>query len=182
MRHLLAHIAVYLIVLFLLGAATLFAWVRSEQWILATEPEVLEQFAPQAVAVFAWEDLGEDSYRRNCANCHGLEGTGWDQYPGLDHAAMLFMVPDGRDYLIDVHLYGLTSRRWRAPMPPMGHLHDIELAAVINHVLIHFGNEQLLGDEVDLYDPRDIAQRRGLNLSPRDINTRRAEIVGVERR
>ncbi len=181
MRHFLANITIYLIVLFLFGAAALFGWARSAQWVVTTEPNILAQFAPVPTPDFLWPGLGESAYRRNCENCHGPEGRGWDQYPGLDQAAMLFLTPDGRDYLIDVHLYGLTSGRWGAPMPPMGHLHDIELAAVINHLLTHFGNELILDEEAELYQPQDIRQRRGQELSPAEVDVRRAKVVGIAR-
>jgi hypothetical protein len=83
------------------------------------------------------------------------------------------MAPGGREYLIDVHLYGLTSDRWRAPMPPMGHIQDIELAAVINHVLTNFGNPEYLSSDVQFYLPDEISARRELGLSPWDVNERR---------
>jgi mono/diheme cytochrome c family protein len=180
MRHFLANIAIYLIALFLFSAAALFGWVRSAQLVVTHEPVILAQFAPRPAYDFEWSELGERAYRRNCENCHGPEGRGWDEYPGLSHTAMLFLAGGGRDYVVDLHLYGLTSRRWGAPMPPMGHLHDIELAAVINHVLTHFGNEQVLDDNAALYEPRDIGQRRGLDLSPRAVEARRPEVVTAQ--
>jgi mono/diheme cytochrome c family protein len=176
MRHLLASIATYIIVVFLVSAAALFATVRSAQLVITDEETVLKQFGP-GVEEFRWEELGEGSYIRNCENCHGAEGRGWDQYPGLNHTALLFLEPGGRDYLVDLHLYGLTSRRWGAPMPPMGHLHDIEMAAVINHVLTHFGNEKVLKEEdAALYEPEDIATRRDQALSPRDVERHRPDV------
>lgn len=173
MRHFLAHIATYLIILFLLGAAALFGWGRSAQVVLTDEATVLARFAPGPGHAFEWRELGERSYFRNCSNCHGADGRGWDEYPGLGHVARLFLAPGGRDYLVDLHLHGLTSRRWGAPMPPMGHLHDTEMAAVLNHVLTHFGNERLIPETAVLYVPADIAARRGRQLSPWTIEESR---------
>lgn len=180
MRHLLANLATYLIAALLVTGAALFAWVRSAQLVLSEERTVLAGFHPAAADEFRWERLGSDSYVRNCANCHGRAGEGWDQYPGLGHTARLFAEPGGREYLLDLHLYGLTSRRWRAPMPPMGHMQDVELAAVINHVLTSFGNERYLPRGAGLYLPSDVAARRGRGLSPRAANARRP--VGVPAR
>lgn len=169
MRHFLANIITYTIAGLLFVGAAGFAWMRSAQLALTTEATVLAQFEPMPVAEFRWYELGEQSYARNCSNCHRSDGQGWDQYPPLPPAAALFAVPGGRDYLIDLHLYGLTSDRWGAPMPPMRHIRDVELAAVLNYVLTTFG----VVDEAELYVPADIAARRGQPLSPRDVNRRR---------
>ncbi|MBE0599171.1 MAG: cytochrome c [Desulfuromonadales bacterium] len=177
MRHFLANIATYTIAIFLISAAALFGWGRSAQLVISDEPTVLQRFAPAPGHPFEWTALGEKGYRRNCQSCHGPEGRGWDQYPKLDHTASLFLAAGGREYLIDVHLYGLTSARWGAPMPPMAHLHDLELTAVLNHVLTHFGNDQRLDDRTVLYEPEEIGPRRGQELSPWGVEKRRQEIV-----
>jgi mono/diheme cytochrome c family protein len=180
-RHFLANIAIYLIAVFLLGAAALFGWVRSAQWVISSEQNILAQFTPAPADAFAWAQLGASAYRRNCENCHGPEGLGWDQYPGLDHTARILSAPGGRTYLTDLHLYGLTSPRWGAPMPPMGHMHDVELAAVINHVLSHFGNEQMVGENA-FYRPEDIRERRELERSPGEVNKQRPKVVTTRHR
>lgn len=173
MRHFLANLATYAIAALLVGGAALFAWMRSAQLVITDEAAVLAVYEPAPAHEFTWRELGRDSYVRNCMNCHGREGRGWDQYPGLGHAGALFAAPGGRDYLLDVHLYGLASPRWRAPMPPMGHMHDAELAAVLNHVLASFGNRRLLPADARLYLPADVAARRGQRLSPRAVDARR---------
>ena len=174
MRHLLGNIAIYVIVLFLVGAATLFGWIRSSQLVISNEETVMARFDTSSVQEFKWSQLGERSYLRNCANCHGSDGQGWDQYPPLNHTSLIFMSPEGRNHVIDLHLYGLTSSRWGAPMPPMGHIQDIEMAGVINYVVTQFGDEQSMAQSEELLRPQDIAERRGQDLSPRDVNTRRS--------
>ncbi|HEV2129585.1 MAG TPA: cytochrome c [Longimicrobiaceae bacterium] len=175
MRHLLANLATYTIAALLVMGAALFAWVRAQQLILSDERTALSRFEPAPAHEFRWTALGRGSYERNCANCHGRSGQGWDQYPGLSHTARLFAAPGGREYAIDLHLYGLTSDRWRAPMPPMGHLPDVELAAVLNHVLTSFGNEPQLPVDARLYVPADVAARRGQTLTPWSVNERRPD-------
>lgn len=174
MRHFLGHIAISLIVLFLVGAATLFAWIRSSQIVISNEETVIARFDASSSQQFSWEQLGERSYLRNCANCHGSEGRGWGQYPALNHTSLLFTSPEGRNYVIDLHLYGLTSSRWGVPMPPMGHIQDIEMAGLINYVVTQFGDEESMAQNGELLRPEDITERRGQNLSPRDVNTRRS--------
>lgn len=172
MRHFLANVVTYTIGGLLVVGAGLFAWVRSSQLAITDESAVLARYQPTPAHEFRWRELGSSSYVRNCMNCHGRDGEGWDQYPGLSHTTELFSAPGGRDYVVDLHLYGLTSPRWRAPMPPMGHIHDTEMAAVINHVLTSFGNEARI-DGAPLYTPADIAARRGQRLSPREVDRRR---------
>jgi mono/diheme cytochrome c family protein len=176
MRHFLAYIVTYVIAALLIGGAALFGWVRSAQLTFATEQTVVAQFEPARPDTFQWETLGARSYERNCANCHGRDGAGWDQYPGVRHTSRLFGAEGGRAFLVDLHLYGLASDRWRAPMPPMGHIQDVELAAVLNHVLTHFGGDALPPGAV-LYQPGDIAARRGERLSPWEVNERRPSLA-----
>jgi mono/diheme cytochrome c family protein len=173
MRHLLANIMTYVIATLLFLGAAAFAWVRTEQFTIAREPGVVIRYSP-GDTIFQWQQLGEASFRRNCSNCHGRAGGGWDQYPAVDLAAEMLADPEGRDYLIDLHLYGLTSQRWGAPMPPMGHMHDVEMAAVINYIATAFGNAH----PGDLLLPEDIRARRGLGLSPADVE-RRGRPVGA---
>ena len=175
MRHFLGNIAIYLIALFLVGAATLFAWIRSSQIVISNEETVLARFVVDDDQEFKWSQLGERAYLRNCANCHGSDGRGWGQYPALNHTFLLFISPEGQHYVIDLHLYGLTSSRWGVPMPPMGHMQDVELASVINYVLSRFDDEEDMDQNRELLRPADIAARRGQNLSPQEVNTRRPD-------
>jgi mono/diheme cytochrome c family protein len=169
MRHFVANLATYAIALFLALGAGMFAWVRSARIVIVDEAAVLARHEPAGDQPFAWEALGESSYVRNCANCHGSDGGGWDQYPGLDRVGALLRLPGGREHLVDLHLYGLASRRHRVPMPPMGHLADVETAAVINHVLTRFGNASEVTSDTRLFRPEEVAARRGLGLSPRGV-------------
>lgn len=167
MRHLIANIATYAIAALLLAGAACFAWVRSAQLTVTDELTLTERHRPADAREFDWRELGERSYMRNCANCHGEDGQGWDQYPGLSQTAAIARSAGGKEYLTDVHLYGLTSSRWGAPMPPMGHITDVELAACINYILTHFGGD------APSYLPEDIARRRGARMSPAEVNERR---------
>lgn len=172
MRHFIANVATYTIAILLVAGAALFAWMRSAQLVVVNEAAVLAAADPDAARDTDLEQLGQASYRRNCLTCHGRQGDGWDQYPGLGHTARLFNAPGGRDYLVDLHLFGLTSSRWRAPMPPMGHIQDAELAAVLNHVLTRYGNERE-PLQYSLYEPADIAERRDADETPWTVNERR---------
>ncbi|MFN2443067.1 MAG: cytochrome c [Thermoanaerobaculia bacterium] len=179
MRHLIANIATYTIAALLLCGAGVFALVRSSQLTITDESTLLGRHLPAPERDREWRELGALSYQRNCANCHGDAGEGWDQYPALAHAAAIFHAPGGREYLIDVHLHGLASPRWRAPMPPMRHMVDVELAACVNHVLTSFGNETELEPGAKLFTPEEIAGRRGMQRSPSSVNQGRPVMVHI---
>jgi mono/diheme cytochrome c family protein len=174
MRHFLANIMTYAIAVLLIAGSAAFAWMRTAQLALVTEADVIARYEPAPAGEFRWHELGRTAYERNCANCHGSEGGGWDEYPGLEPAAAIAAAPGGRDYLVDLHLHGLTSDRWGAPMPRMRHMHDAEIAAVLNYILTRFGNA---GDDA-LFVPDEIRDRRRGRLSPADVNRRRP-VVGT---
>jgi mono/diheme cytochrome c family protein len=173
MRHLMANIFTYAIAISLFVGAALFGRMRASQYVLTKESVMLAQHGA-GMQRFESPEFGEDVYRRNCAACHGEEGRGWDQYPGLGHAGHLLLVDGGHNYLIDVHLHGLASPRWRAPMPPMRHMHDVELAAVINYIVTEFG---IVDSAVPLFAPGDIAARRAARLSPAAVNNTRPPLA-----
>jgi mono/diheme cytochrome c family protein len=163
LRHFLSSVLTYAVAAFLVVGAATFAILRSSQVLLATEDQVLAEYEPRD-GRFRWRGLGKHSYERNCSNCHRPSGEGWDQYPPVKSAGKLLESREGRDYLIDLHLYGLSSGRTGAPMPRMGHLKDVELAAVINHVAFEYGDargEPLL--------PEDVANRRGRGMRASDV-------------
>ncbi len=191
MRHLLANIATYGIATLLIVGAALFAWMRTSQLSLSTESVVVARYAPSAGPGFEWRELGERSYVSNCSACHRPDGDGWDQYPPIActschlpgggvtgdggriaHALAVAALPERRDFLVDLHLYGLASDRWRAPMPPMGHIPDVEMAAMLNYVLTRFAGLSP-NDSTRLYTPDDIAARRGQGLDPAEVNRAR---------
>ncbi len=177
MRHLIAHIATLVIAALLLGGAALFAWLRSSQLVIATDAQVLARYEAATAHAFEWRELGAASYVRNCMNCHLADGSGWDQYPALHATGEIFGGPGGRQYLVDLHLNGVASPRWRAPMPPMRHLQDVELAAVLNHVLVELAAPAVPLSDDRLYEASDIAERRGQASSPHDVGRARPRIA-----
>lgn len=156
MRHLLANVVTYGIAALLFTGAALFAQLRSSQLTLTDRAAVLAAWEPSPGSGFRWRALGAATYRRDCSNCHGRDGLGWDQYPPVVGVAPLLRVPDGRERLVDVVLHGRSTEGARVPMPAMGHLHDAEVAAVLNHVATTWG----VADPADLFTPDEVAQRR----------------------
>jgi mono/diheme cytochrome c family protein len=172
MRHLLGNIVIYVLVSILLVGAAAFGWMRSSQIALTTEEVVVAGFQPAEAHEFEWRAVGRQSYVANCMACHGRDGRGRDQYPPLDQTFGIAASPGGPEHLIDLTLHGLASERWRAPMPPMGHMPDVEIAAVLNHVIAT--SARLAGTPPpSLLVPADVAARRGQRLSPRDVERQR---------
>jgi mono/diheme cytochrome c family protein len=159
----------YVVAVLLFVGAAAFAWMRSSQLRLVDEPSVVARYAPAPDLAFHWQELGSASYAANCANCHGADGTGWDQYPPLQPTGAMLRAPQGRDYLIDLVLHGLASNRWGAPMPRMHHMHDVEIAAVLNYMLVEFGGTP----PTSAIRPEHVAPRRAQSPHPREVNTRR---------
>lgn len=165
MRHIFVNIFTYAIAVMIVVGSGFFARMRASQYLLTVESETLAVYEPAPEHEFQWRELGPVTYRQNCSNCHGIGGQGRDQYPPLAGAMALALQPGGREYLIDLSLHGVTSRRWGVPMPPMGHLQDVQIAAVLNYVLTMFAAAP---DEL-LFGPGEVEARRGRDLSPRDV-------------
>jgi mono/diheme cytochrome c family protein len=166
MRHVLANLFTYVLAGLLVIGAIVFAWLRSSQILISNEATVLARFESAEPAVERRE-LGARSYAGNCQPCHGAEGRGWDQYPGLTRFGEIVTRPDGRSYAIALHLWGSNGDHFRAPMPPMGHMQDVELAAVIEHVLTHFGNR--LPPDFPPITTDEIARHRAQPMHARDV-------------
>jgi mono/diheme cytochrome c family protein len=164
MRHLLANIFIYTLAGLLLLGSAVFAWIRSEQLMVTREQVDAERFVVTPRPARELLALGEAVYEANCRHCHGAEGRGWDQYPPVTDMHALVAAPGGREYYVALHLFGLTSPRWRAPMPPMGHIPDVELAAVLDYVLARYGEPVSPGFSAD-----EIAAARDRPLSARAI-------------
>jgi mono/diheme cytochrome c family protein len=172
MRHLLANIITYTIAALLFIGAAAFAWMRSEQLTLTTEPVVLARYVPAAAdtggldaaaAAFRWQELGARGYQRNCRACHGADGQGWDQYPPVAQAVASLADAGGREHLIDVMLHGLDTDRWGAPMPRMRHMQDVEIAAVLNYIAVAFMGAPL----EPVLMPGEVSARRAATGSSR---------------
>lgn len=117
-----------------------------------------------------------------CAACHQANGMGIPgAFPPLaGHGPELYVAD--RTYPILVVLYGLLGQitvsgsSYNGLMPAHGHLGDAELAAILNHVMTSFGNEDLLPDDFQPYSAEDVAAERDRGLSFADVHTLREEL------
>lgn len=178
MRHFLASIFTYALITSLAVGSILWAWTRSEQLVIAREADL----EPSPVMVvdhprdFAWRDFGKRTYVANCQNCHTADGSGRGMYPPIQNMNAHLRTPGGRDYLVDLVIYGLYTGTYGAPMPPMPELSDAEIAAVNNYILTTFAAPDATPATDSLYIPTDPAGRRGRNLDEWTMGERRPNV------
>ena len=117
-----------------------------------------------------------------CAACHMANGLGLPgAFPPLaGHAPELYAAD--RTYPVLVLLFGVMGQiqidgtPYNGLMPAHAHLGDAELAAILNHVMTAFGNDELLPDDFTPYEAADVAAERGRNLSFTDVYALRSEL------
>ena len=141
--------------------------------------EVLAQTAD-----FDWQELGETTYTSFCVACHQASGEGVPAaFPPLaGHMPALFNAEGGKEYLINVILYGLQgeievdSTTYNSVMTPWAaSLDDEQIAATLNHELTNWGNDALIEDFSPIL-PEDVAALRDLGLSSADVLGLRPEL------
>jgi mono/diheme cytochrome c family protein len=181
MRHILANIFTYSLIVGLVLLSCFFAWVRSEQLVVTRsandaprEPREISRLAD-----FDWYAFGQRTYLANCQNCHTSDGSGRGMYPPVQQMAAHLEAPGGRGYLIDLNLYGLFTGTYGAPMPSMPELSDAEIAAVTNYLLTQFAADGRQPDPSTLYLPGEVAERRGRKLSERQVAGLRPPIASA---
>ena len=96
-------------------------------------------------------------------------------FPPLAGHAPLLAQTD-RSYPIAALLYGLQGpiavldQSYNGIMPAWAQLSDDELAAVLNHVMIAWGNDAQLPSDFAPYQPDEVAAARGRDLAPLDVH------------
>jgi mono/diheme cytochrome c family protein len=107
---------------------------------------------------------GAALYRAQCSACHQENAQGVaDAFPPLAHNVDLFLSPD---YPARVLLFGLSGKinvngkSFDSTMPPLDMLSDQQIAAVVNFVRDHFGNDTLQPKTRPALKADDVAQLR----------------------
>ncbi len=122
---------------------------------------------------------GQTVYSQNCAACHQPDGKGLaGRFPPLAGNPDLFL-----DRLLPVYvvLNGLAGeltvagRQFRSTMPPLDHLSDAGIAAVVNHVRHAWGNDALRPPAMADIDAAAVAQARQKPMTPSEVLAYRAE-------
>jgi mono/diheme cytochrome c family protein len=151
-------------------------------------PAVLEPQTPalpfsELVARYPGADLqlGRRVFLRQCSVCHQAGGTGTGSAipPLWGHVPALAQHAEGRTYLAQLVLYGLSGpievkgRKFHNAMPALGGmLQDDEAAAVLNYALVSWGNHAYT-EPAALMRPQDIARLREPPRNGRATHARR---------
>jgi cytochrome c oxidase subunit 2 len=168
------------------GHHNMLAWivVESEEAFAEREAELIATV--EADETFDWEARGEAAYA-NCVACHQANGQGVPgAFPPLaGHMPELVALEGGREYLINVVLYGLQGpitvlgNPYNAVMAGLGYLSDEDIAASLNYSLHAWGNDALLPEDFEVITPEEVAAQRDQGLSPSDVYALRQEL-GLE--
>jgi cytochrome c5 len=152
----------------------------------AVEEPAAEEPAPEVVAAPApisieWDrGLGERTYA-SCTGCHQATGAG---IPGVfppvaGHSADLYAAEGGREYLIQVLLYGVqgpitvAGTTYNGLMPGWASFSDQQVAAVINHIVAGFGETP---EGFTPIEAREVAAERSQSLPATEVHQRRAAL------
>jgi mono/diheme cytochrome c family protein len=111
----------------------------------------------------------------NCIGCHQANGSG---VPGVfpplaGHVPSILATRGGREWLIQVMLYGLQGpinvrgSSYNGAMPAYPQLSDAEIAAVLNHISTQWGNGFPSGQGP--FTEAEVRAQRGKNLSPQQV-------------
>ncbi|MCA9837938.1 MAG: cytochrome c [Trueperaceae bacterium] len=109
--------------------------------------------------------------------CHQANGQGIPAaFPPLaGHMPDLYSAEGGREYIINVVLYGLMGEievngaKYNSVMTPWAAvLSDEQIAATLNHELTSWGNDALLTDFMPIM-PEEVAAQRDKGLSSADV-------------
>jgi mono/diheme cytochrome c family protein len=143
--------------------------------------EVAPAAATVPLPVIEWDrGLGERTYA-SCSGCHQATGAG---IPGVfppvaGHSADLYAAEGGRQYLIQVLLYGVqgpitvAGATYNGLMPGWASFSDQQIAAVINHIVAGFGEtpEGFIPIEAP-----EVAAERSQSLPAAEVHRRRAAL------
>jgi mono/diheme cytochrome c family protein len=131
---------------------------------------------------FQWQALGARTYDTYCSGCHQRSGRGIaGGFPPLAGHAPQLLAQKGSAYMARLVLFGLSGAievegtQYNGVMPAWSSLRDDEIAAVIDHVLTTWGNDQHLPKEFKPILPSEIAAARAENLTSEQLYAMRGQ-------
>ena len=131
----------------------------------------------------AADDNGQALFESNCAACHQPTGQGIPgAFPPL--AGSDFLLAD-KQRAIETVIQGRTGpitvngQEFNALMPPMGHLEDEQIAAILSYVLNAWGNDggKVTEDEVEAVRERLAGVKTGPGEMTKHPGTKEAELT-----
>ncbi len=93
------------------------------------------------------DDPGEAAYLRHCATCHGTDGLGRPPvFPPLARSEWMELPPETLSVIALLGLRGeieVAGQRYHGLMPPLRHLSDGDLAAIIRYTHERWGSGEI---------------------------------------
>ena len=176
MRYTRVGVASYAIASVLVVTVLGVAWARSRAPSPPTPPTASTEApatapsgaaAPAPGAAPAPQDSGAAAWEAECGACHRDGEARGRSIPALRGLAVtLFTSRGGREYLIDLMLDGRVRSvengrtEYVESHPSYEELSDASIAAILNHMLESWGNQELLPAEPPLYTAAAVAARR----------------------
>lgn len=164
MRYTRIGLASYAIASVLVVAVVGVAWARSRP---LSEPEAIPAVERVAEPTVVTQESGAAAYQSECSGCHGEGQARGRSIPTLrGFAVELFTSEGGREYLIDFMLDGRVRSMEDGEVayidghPSYGELPDARIAAILDHMLVSWGNDALLPAERRSYTAAEVAARR----------------------
>ncbi|MBF6595657.1 MAG: cytochrome c [Thermaceae bacterium] len=117
------------------------------------------------------------SVYNQCAGCHQSGGTGLaGAFPPLaGHVSEILSAKGGRDYIIQLLLYGLQGEitvggaKYNGVMPAFAQLKDEQIAAVLNHIATQWGNDKMLPADHKAFTADDVKAFRDKKLTAAQV-------------
>lgn len=169
MLRFLRHHPEYAMAAFVLVLVVSLAFARSAGFAITVGAEAPGDVTAQAPDDRAWFDVGMEVWDARCYSCHA----------DLTYVPALYLADGGRDYLLDLMLFGVrgevviegvpTNLRHRS----YASLDDEEIAAVLNLMLVAWGNDDALPSEPDFYRPEEVGAARTPERSNEEVLERR---------
>jgi mono/diheme cytochrome c family protein len=157
-------LASYAIASVLVVAVVGVAWTRSRA---LPEPEATPAAERAAEPIADAQESGATDYQSECSGCHGEGQARGRSIPALrGFAVELFTSEGGRAYLIDFMLDGRVRSvedgevAYVESHASYGELPDARIAAILDHMLVSWGNDALLPAERRPYTAAEVAARR----------------------
>lgn len=132
-------------------------------------------------AALTWdEEAGARVYNQNCVACHQGSGQGIPAaFPPLADHAVHVLEDGGRQFLIDVLLYGMqgpievNGMQYNGVMPAWTQLSNDDIANVLNHVVTAWDSPP---NDFVPYQASEVASERDKGLSAAQVHDLRSDL------
>jgi hypothetical protein len=155
----------YLMAVFVVVLVVVLAFARTADFTITLGFEAPAAKSAADPDTQPWLDLGTQVWDARCYSCHAA----------LTHVPELFLADGGRTYLLEMMLFGVRGEVVIEGVPvnlrhrPYASLDDEQLAAVLNLMLVAWGNDEAMPAEVSFYTTEETAGARPRERSNEEV-------------